>query len=574
MAAGQPTEIYPSDATLDALEGTTDTATGLEYIPKGTGPASTPSLIHRLTRWFNRVASQWGSSSELRVVKVTTTSIGVRPGYFRLADVDYYYPGETSIAVSTSADTYYVYADADSDDGGSGTVNVVTDATGWPADPSTYIPLAEIVVASSVISTITDVRNRVRLGTQSVAAAAGTGTDQTAWIIDQDNAGAGASSELRFNRGSTANDAAIRWDETNDKLVSLADRDGNTLATHQALILESTQATGTAPLVVASTTKVANLNADKVDGIDVTAPAAANGVAFATSTAAVEFTAAPTAADVLVADGSGVPTFAALGSASGVQAYDADLAAVAGVSSNGLIARTGAGTAAARTITSGDSVVGVTNGDGVSGNPTLAIAGMTQYGVIVGASGGTIASLAVPSDNTVLAGRSGNTPTFRKIVNADVDTGAEISGAKLLANSVAPERLYNEETNGQFLRSGISPSVIWAYLHWTNSIAESHEFDLAHNETVTTNEGVTSKPTYTLYTAIKGLCVSFVVQDSDGLRVQAAAGDTIRIAGTASAAAGYIESTTIGDSVTLVAINTTEWVAISVVHEAGWSFGP
>lgn len=55
-----------------------------------------------------------------------------------------------------------------------------------------------------------------------------------------------------------------------------------------------------------------------------------------------------------------------------VQAFDADLSAVAGLATNGMIARTGAGTAAARTITAG-ARISVTNGDGVSGNPTIAV---------------------------------------------------------------------------------------------------------------------------------------------------------------------------------------------------------
>ena len=56
-----------------------------------------------------------------------------------------------------------------------------------------------------------------------------------------------------------------------------------------------------------------------------------------------------------------------------VQAYDADLAAVAGLSTTGLMARTGSGTAATRTITAGTGI-SISNGDGVSGDPTISAA--------------------------------------------------------------------------------------------------------------------------------------------------------------------------------------------------------
>lgn len=56
-----------------------------------------------------------------------------------------------------------------------------------------------------------------------------------------------------------------------------------------------------------------------------------------------------------------------------VQAFDADLQALADNATSGLLARTGAGTAAARTITGTANKVTVSNGDGVSANPTLTI---------------------------------------------------------------------------------------------------------------------------------------------------------------------------------------------------------
>ena len=55
------------------------------------------------------------------------------------------------------------------------------------------------------------------------------------------------------------------------------------------------------------------------------------------------------------------------------QPLDADLTAIAGLSTPGILARTNSGTAAARTVVGTANQVTVTNGDGVSGNPTLSL---------------------------------------------------------------------------------------------------------------------------------------------------------------------------------------------------------
>jgi hypothetical protein len=67
----------------------------------------------------------------------------------------------------------------------------------------------------------------------------------------------------------------------------------------------------------------------------------------------------------------------------GAQAQDADLDALAGVSSAGLLARTGAGVAATRSV-QGSGVVSVADGDGVAGDPTVSIA--MQSGKLLGRS--------------------------------------------------------------------------------------------------------------------------------------------------------------------------------------------
>jgi hypothetical protein len=71
-----------------------------------------------------------------------------------------------------------------------------------------------------------------------------------------------------------------------------------------------------------------------------------------------------------------------------VQAFDADLSALAGLASNGMIARTGAGTASARTITAGAGI-SIANGDGVAGNPTI-----TSTDVLQGLIATDIAAIA------------------------------------------------------------------------------------------------------------------------------------------------------------------------------------
>jgi hypothetical protein len=76
------------------------------------------------------------------------------------------------------------------------------------------------------------------------------------------------------------------------------------------------------------------------------------------------------------------------------QPLDSDLTALAGNSTNGFWARTGAGTGAARTITGTANEICVTNGDGVSGAPTLALcSALTFTGKTI--TGGTFSGPAL-----------------------------------------------------------------------------------------------------------------------------------------------------------------------------------
>lgn len=127
-----------------------------------------------------------------------------------------------------------------------------------------------------------------------------------------------------------------------------------------------------------------------------------------------------TASRALVTDGSknlasSAVTSTELGYVSGVtsaiqtqidgkQATDSDLTAVAGLSTTGLVARTGAGTASTRTVTGTANQITVTNGDGVSGNPTLSIPSDPVFP-------GSGITVATSSGSSVLSGTTDPTET-------------------------------------------------------------------------------------------------------------------------------------------------------------------
>jgi len=93
----------------------------------------------------------------------------------------------------------------------------------------------------------------------------------------------------------------------------------------------------------------------------------------------------------------------------------------------------------------------------------------------------------------------------------------------------------------------------------------------AESREVYTNEGDADGAAVTLPTAAAGLEFTFIVQAAQLFTINAAAGDTIRIGANVTAAAGYIRSNVVGDRISLLAINATEWIATSWTGE--WTNG-
>lgn len=229
MADTYPSEVWPSDVTVTALNGTTDQNTGLPYISVGTGPASSPSYRIQFDRFLQRFYQIVAIIRQLQVVQEETAlTVGVYPGDYRLGGTEKRFTGATAQSVTNNA-TRYVYIDSS---------NALQIASSYPADITTFVPLATVVASGGVITSINDDRGHMIATVLQTTSSSDTGTDNTSFILDADNAGAGVDQQLRFNRGSTdAEDAACEWDESNDRFNFYTQHSTKTMSSANLLSL-------------------------------------------------------------------------------------------------------------------------------------------------------------------------------------------------------------------------------------------------------------------------------------------------------------------------------------------------
>ena len=153
MTDTYPNEIWPSDVSVEQLDGTTDQRTGLPYIAKGVGPTSTPTYEVQYNRRLQRKNAMLAHANQGRVVDEGGLWIGVYALDATIDGVAVHFAGATDQACTDEV-TNYVYVDS------TGALQVVTAATGWPSEVGTYVPLAEVTCSGGDITAMLDVRGR------------------------------------------------------------------------------------------------------------------------------------------------------------------------------------------------------------------------------------------------------------------------------------------------------------------------------------------------------------------------------------------------------------------------------
>ena len=142
------------------------------------------------------------------------------------------------------------------------------------------------------------------------------------------------------------------------------------------------------------------------------------------------------------------------GNAANLQPLDAELTAISGLAANGLIARTSASTAAARTLTGTAAEITVTNGDGVAGNPTLSLpAALNFTGKTI--TGGTFAS---PNLTTPTIG-AGSAAAPALSFSGDQDTGLYHIGANNLGVAAGGAKVLDVATTGLGVTGALSSTT-------------------------------------------------------------------------------------------------------------------
>ena len=191
---------------------------------------------------------------------------------------------------------------------------------------------------------------------------------------------------------------------------------------------------------------------------------------------------------------------------------------------------------------------------------------------LVGGAGigtGTVGSVVIPGGTTAIPG---------VIFDNDTNTGIASTGAgilNLVSNGTARIAISAAGTTTFGGTVGFAANILSGMkacdVQPIVGVATSNQTAANTGRHLIASDTSTGKVTINLPTAASGLQFTIMCNDVSGIRVVAAASDDIQLESQVTAAAGYIETTTVGDCVHLIAVDTVTWMAVS--YHGTWTNG-